>query len=181
MRKQKFNLPLGETKARPAFCGKTLEALSEEGAIAAAGSVEEFVRQTLADIPFAEIPSKRRMGAWEIALLALGSPIWLSLGLAAAAVVLAIFVSLWAAATALWAVFGSLAVCAVVSVPACVVFAARGNTPSGLAFLSAGMVCAGLAILLFYGCRAATRSLRTLTREATAWLKRRFIRREDAQ
>lgn len=90
------------------------EGLSEEQAVSAVGDVEEIVRQVIADTPLAKIAKerirpKRRLKAWEITLLAIGSPIWLSLGIAAAAVVLAIYVSVWSVVVSLWAVFVSLA------------------------------------------------------------------------
>ena len=87
------------------------EGLSEEEAVAAAGAVEEIVRQTVDETPLAKIAKervrpKRHLKAWEIVLLALGSPVWLSLGIAAAAVILAVYVSLWDVIVSLWAVFG---------------------------------------------------------------------------
>lgn len=90
------------------------EGLSEEQAVSAVGDVEEIVRQVIADTPLAKIAKerikpKRRLKAWEITLLAIGSPIWLSLGIAAAAVVLALYVSVWSVVVSLWAVFVSLA------------------------------------------------------------------------
>lgn len=55
------------------------EGLSEEEAVAAAGAVEEIVRQTVDETPLAKIAKervrpKRHLKAWEIVLLALGSP-----------------------------------------------------------------------------------------------------------
>ena len=47
---------------------------------------------------------KRRLQAWEIVLLALGLPVWLSLGLAALAVVLSLYVVVWSLDVSLWAV-----------------------------------------------------------------------------
>ena len=51
---------------------------------------------------------KRQLQAWEIVLLALGSPVWLSLGLAALAVVLSLYVVVWSLDVSLWAVFAAL-------------------------------------------------------------------------
>ena len=110
---------------------------------------------------------------WEIVLLVLGAPIWFSLGIAAAAVILALYVSLWA-------VFGALILCAAGSVPACVIFAVRGSAVSGLAILSAGIVCAGLSIFLFYGCKEAARGILLLTKRITIWLKNCFVKKEAA-
>lgn len=161
------------------------EGLTEQEAISAMGSVPEIVAQTIADIPLAKIAKermrpKRGLKAWEIVLIALGAPIWLSLCIAAAAVILALYASFWAVIVSLWAVFGALAVCAACGVLACAVFAAGGNVMTGLAVLSAGFVCAGLAVFAFYGCRAATRLALLLTGKITARIKNCFIKKEDA-
>lgn len=190
LRKGLSGLPQDDIEERLTFYSEMLddrieEGLSEEEAVLAIGDVEEIVGQTVADIPFAKIAKerikpKRRLKAWEIVLLALGAPIWLSLGVAAAAVVLALYVSLWAVIVSLWTVFGALAVCAVGSVPVCVVFTAGGNFFSGVAMLAAGIVCAGLSIFLFYGCKEASRGILTLTKKITILIKSCFIRREEA-
>lgn len=191
LRKGLSGLPQDDIEERLSFYGEMLddrmeEGLSEEEAVSAIGSVEEIVRQTVADTPLAKIARerirpKRRLKAWEIVLLALGSPIWLSLGIAAAAVVFALYAVLWAVIAALWAVFGALAVCALGSIPACVMFAVRGSGASALAILAAGMVCAGLSIFMFFGCKTATKGILMLTKKITLWIKNCFIRREEVQ
>lgn len=45
--------------------------------------------------------------------------------------------------------------------------------------LAAGMVLAGLAIFLFFGCKAATKGIWTLTKSAAVWTKHRFLGKED--
>lgn len=190
LRKGLSGLPQDDIEERLAFYNEMLEdrieeGFSEEEAVAAAGSVEEIVGQAVDDIPLAKIAKerirpKRRLKAWEIVLLALGSPVWLSLGIAAAAVVLAIYVSLWAVIVSLWAVFGALAVCAIASVPGCVIFATGGNIAPGLAILSAGMICAGFSIMMFCGCKETTKGILMLTKKITTWMKNCFIKKEVA-
>lgn len=190
LRKGLSGLPQEDIEERLTFYGEMLEdrmeeVFTEEEAVAAIGDVDEIVLQTVAEIPLAKIAKerikpKRRMKAWEIVLLALGSPIWLALGLAAA-VVFALYLALWAVVAALWAVWGAIAVCAVGSVPVCVVLAARGGIAGGLAILAAGFVCAGLSIFLFYGCREATRGVWALTKKITIGIKNGLIRKEERQ
>ena len=160
------------------------EGLSEEEAVAAVGPVDEIVRQIIADTPLAKLAKermrpRRQLKAWEIVLLVLGSPLWLSLGLAAIAVIFAFYVLL-SVSVSLWAVFASLAVCAVGGLPAFAVLIARSGA-AALAILATGMVCAGLAIFLFFGCRAAAKGILTLTRRIASWLKHCFLRKEAAQ
>lgn len=190
LRKGLSGLPQDDIEERLTFYSEMLddrveEGLSEEEAVSALGSVEEIVGQTVADIPLAKvvkerIKPKRRLRAWEIVLLALGSPIWLSLGIAAAAVIFALYVSLWSVIVSLWAVFGSLAVCAVGSVPMCVILAAGGSGASGMVTLSAGIVCAGFSILMFFGCRETTKRILILTKKFAIWIKNCFIKKEEA-
>ena len=161
------------------------EGFSEEEAVMAAGPVDDIVKQTVSDIPLAKIAKerirpKRRLKVWEIVLLALGSPIWLSLGLAAASVVLSLYIALWSVIAAMWSVFGALAISALCSLPACIIFVSGGNGMSGLAVLSAGIVCAGLSVMMFFGCRETTKGVLILTKKIAAWIKRCFIKKEEA-
>ncbi|MBQ8606507.1 MAG: helix-turn-helix domain-containing protein [Clostridia bacterium] len=125
--------------------------------------------------------TSKKLRVWEILLLVLGSPIWVSLAAAVIVIALSLYVSLWAVIISLWAVFVSLIggfVCGAVS---CVIFAFGGNGASGVAMLSAGLVCAGLAIFAFYGCNAATKGTLWLTRKTVIWIKNLFIAKEAAK
>lgn len=182
LRKGLSGLPQDDIEERLTFYKEMIEdrmeeGFSEEEAVSAIGSVEDIVRQSIADIPLAKIAKerirpKRHLKVWEVMLLTLGSPIWLSLSVAAAAIILSLYISLWA-------VFGSLAICAVASIPGYMIYATHGSNAAGLAMLSAGIVCAGLSIFMFFGCRAATKAILMLTKKTTIWMKNRFIRKEE--
>ena len=183
-------LPQDDLEERLSFYNEMIEdrmeeGLSEEEAVAAIGSVEEIAEQIVAEIPLAKLAKekirpKRRLKGWEIVLLVLGSPIWLSLGIAAFAVMLSLYISLWAVIISLWAVFASLAGCFIGGVLAGILSAIGGNVASGLAVLAAGVVCAGLAIFMFYGCKAATKGILMLTKKTAIGIKNRFIKKEVA-
>ena len=123
---------------------------------------------------------KRRLGVWEIVLLALGSPIWLSLLIAAFAVILSIYIAWWSVIISLWTVFGSLISCAFGSMIAAIVFAIGGKGITGLFMASAGLVCAGLSIFLFYGCKGVTNGTVLLTKKIFLGIKRSFLKKEEA-
>lgn len=199
MRKQEFlaqlrkglsGLPQDEIEERFTFYSEMIEdqveeGFSEEEAISAVGSVDEIVAQVVAETPLAKIAkermkSKRRINAGEIVLLALGSPIWISLGIAAFAVILSLYISLWAVIISLWAVFASLAVCSISGVLACVIFTVGGNGASGIAMLAVGFVSAGLSIFMFYGCKAVTEGILMLTKKMAKWIKNCLIKKEEA-
>ena len=186
LRKGLSGLPQNDIEERLAFYGEMLDDRIEEGAaVAEIGDADEIVRQTVADIPFAKlakerIKPKRRLKAWEIILLALGSPVWLSILIAAAAVIFSLYASVWAVIVSLWSVFVSLAVCAVGCVPLCVLLVAGGSGASGIVTLSAGIICAGLSIFMFFGCRETARGILILTKKITIWIKNRFIGKGEA-
>ncbi len=162
------------------------EGLSEGEAVATIDPVDEIVTQVIEGIPFVRLAKermkpKRRLTGWEIALLMIGSPIWLSLGVAAAAVVLSLYILLWSVIISLWAVFASLAACSVGGILACAIFATVGNGVPGVAMLAAGMIFTGLSIFAFYGCKAATKGTVMLTKKIAMWIKHCFMGKEVAQ
>ena len=190
LRKGLSGLPQVDIEERLSFYSEMIEdqmeeGLSEEEAVSAVGTVDEIVTQVVAETPLVKIAkdrikSKRRLRAGEIVLLALGSPIWLSLAIAAFAVILSLYISLWAVIISLWSVFVSLAACSIGGVLTCVIFAVGGYGASGVAMLAAGIVCAGLAIFMFYGCKAATKGTLIFTKKMAIWTKNCFIKKEVA-
>ena len=107
MNKQEFLLRLGEAlsglpakerEERLNFYSEVIddrmeEGLSEEEAVEAC-SAEEISRQSTTEIP--TVKQKRQWKWWEIVLLALGVPVWGSLLIAAVAVAVSLYASLWA-------------------------------------------------------------------------------------
>ena len=55
-----------------------------------------------------------------------------------------------------------------------------GSCLVGIAMIGAGMVFAGLAIFVFYGCKAATNGALSLTKKLVLWIKNRFKKKEEA-
>ena len=191
LRLKLVGLPEKELCERLAFYSEAIDdriedGLSEEEAVSDIGTVDEIAAQIISDIPFAKIAKerikpKRRLGAWEIILIILGSPIWLSLAIAAFAVILSLYVVLWSLIASVWAIFASLAACSVGGVAAGVIFAVTGNFLSGIATVGMGIACAGLAIFAFFGCRAATKGTVLLTKKLALAIKRLFVRKEEAK
>ncbi len=161
------------------------EGLTEEEAVSAVGSVEEIVAQIVAETPFTTIAKerikpKRQLKAWGIVLLALGSPIWFSLGIAAVAIIISLYISLWSVIISLWSVFGALTGSSFGITVIGVVLAFMGNMPTGIALTGAGIVCAGLSIFMFFGCKAATKGILILTKKIAVCIKNCFIKKEEA-
>ena len=183
-------LPQDDVEERVAFYREIIDDQMEDGrseceAVATLGPIEAIAAQIVAETPLIKIAKermrpRRRLRAVEIVLLALGSPIWLSLGLAAFAVVLSVYVVLWSVVVSLWAVFASVAACSLGGVLAFVVFAAGGNGASGVAMLATGITCGGLSIFTLFGCKAAMEGILMLTKKIAIWIKNCFRGKEHA-
>ncbi len=173
-------LPKKEVDERLNFYLETIddrieEGLSEDEAVAAVGSLDEISAQIIAEISPVTKKEKpqRRLKAWEIVMIILGSPIWISLLIAACSVILSVYVSLWAVIISLWAVFGSLVVSAFGTIVGGCCLALGGFPAVGIALIAASLVCAGLSIFLFYGCKYASK--------AAVWLTKLPFQKQSAQ
>ena len=182
-------LPKAEVEEHLAFYSEMIDDRMEEGqteedALSDIGSVDDIAKQIIADIPLIKIAKermtpKRRLKVWEVVLLALGSPIWLSLGVAAIAVLLSLYIALCAVVVSVWAAFVSLVGCGVGGVIGGILLAATGNAPAGGFLIGAGFVSAGLAVLLFFGCKSATKSIFWLTKKYVLSIKKCLIKKEN--
>ena len=108
------------------------EGMSEEEAISGIGSVEEIVSQIISEVPLTKIVKKRitpdrALRTWEIVLIVLGSPLWLSLLLAALCVILAMYAVVWSVILSLWAAELSLIACALSGIAGAVVSWCHGD------------------------------------------------------
>ena len=162
------------------------EGATEEEAVAGLGPVDEIVAQIVSEIPLTKlvrerVKPKRRIQAWEIVLLVLGSPIWISLLIAVFAVVLSVYVVIWAAIVCVWAVELSLIVASFGCMAGGIILLCKGIVLPGVAALCAGAVLAGLSILLFFGCLGAGSGAIWLTKKIALAIKALFVRKENAR
>ncbi len=190
LRKKLAGLPQADLEERLSFYTEMIddrmeEGLSEEDAVAAMGDVDKIAEQIIQEIPFfkaakEKLRPKRRLAAWEIVLLVLGAPIWASLLVAALAVVFSLFATLCSVVICLWAIFVSLIGSAIGAIISCTVFAFGSAFLSALAMLGIAAFATGVAIFLFYGCKAATDGITRLCKGVLSALKMQFLKKEVA-
>ena len=188
LRKRLSGLPAEDIEERIAFYSEMIDDMIEEGrtekeALLDIGSVEEISSQIISDIPLKRIAKerikpKRRIQAWEIILLVLGSPIWFSLAVAAVSVILSLYVVLWSVVISFWAVFASLIAGGIGVIVGGVVLAVIGSSISGIALIGSGLVCVGISLFVFLGCSAFTKCTVILTKKIALGIKKCFIRKE---
>lgn len=186
LRKGLSGLPQEEVEERLSYYEEMAEdrmedGLSEEEAIAQIGNPEDIARQIIADTPLPKlvkekIKPKKGIKGWELALLLLGSPIWLSVLIAIAATVFAVYAALWAVIVALWAVEVGLCGGVIGGLASGIWFIyTGGSTLTGLVVAGVAIACAGLAIFMFFGYKAVTKGMLVLTAKLSGRLKRRII------
>ena len=156
---------------------KIEDGISEEDAVKEIGDIDNIVSLIVAYIPLTKIVKekikpKRKFKTWEIVLLVIGSPLWLSLLVSAIAVVFSVYVSLWAGTVSIIAVgvyeiiYGIIMMCV-------------SDTFINLSILGLDVVCIGLAIFLCIGCIYATKGLVLLTKKIILAIKNSFVKKEE--
>lgn len=182
--------PQSEVEERLSFYSEMIDdrvedGLPEEEAVSQVGTVDEVADQIVAEIPLSKlvkekVKPKRKLRAWEIVLIVLGSPIWASLLIAAICIALSVYISLWSIIISLWSVVLALAVSAVYGLISGVVCFVMGYGYAGLAILGAALFCAGLAIFAFFGCKAASKGIIKLTKKLASGIKSLFKRKGES-
>ena len=158
------------------------EGLSEEEAVSQIGSIDDVIEQILSETRITKIirekvKPKRSLSAWEIVLLVLGSPIWLSLLIALFAVIFSFFVAVGAVIIAFNAIVLAFAVCAFFGIIYFFVFALRGELISGIALLGVGISCLGLTIISLFTCKDSTVGIMLLFKRMINGIKHLFVGR----
>lgn len=182
------DLPWREQERWLDFYGEMIDDRMEEGlteaeAVAAVGSIEEIAAQILSQPQPAEQQQPPKKPKWEvkpwmILLLILGFPVWLPLLIAALVVFASVLIVLWSVLISFYAASVSVAAVAFAGIVVAFFFIPTGNGAGAAFCVGAGLICAGVAILLFL--------LSNLLAKGIAWLtkklfKVRFSRKEAVQ
>ncbi len=164
---------------------KTDDGLTEEEAVAELSSIEKIADNILSEIPLGllvkeKVKTRKPIGALGITLLALGSPIWLSLLVSAFAVVFAVFLSLWSVMVSIWAAAVAVAALGLGGIAAAIIFTVKGDYIPALAILGMGVCALGISIFMIYGSKYATLGMAWLTKKTFLAIKKLFIGKEKA-
>ena len=157
----------------------------EETAVRDLGKVKDICNRiwseaSLPCVAKACLRRSRSLKAWEIALIILGSPVWLPVLLAIGVVILAAYVVLWSIDVSFYAVDVSLAGTALGGVILSIIYMTNGGIGGGLIWLGAALVLAGAAIFAFFGCHMFAKLLIFLTKKTFLGLKRLVVGRSVA-
>ena len=183
-----YDLPDGELEERVNFYAEMIDdrieaGFTEQEAIDEIGTPDEIAAQIRAEgapVGFARESVRiiKKMKGWQIALLAIGSPIWLALLISGAAVVISLYAVLWSLVITAWSVAVSFAAGALGGIVVGGIFAFTSNVLAGFFVIGAAIACAGFAIFSFFGSKAATKGTLCLTRKLFTRLSRFFVKEE---
>ena len=181
-------LPDKELKSSLEYYGEMIDeriesGLSEEEAISQLGDPETVAREILLDLPLSTLikqnyKRKSPWKVWEIVLLVLGSPLWLSLGLTAVALVFTLYALLWVVVAVLWTVDIAVGVAGLAGFLSAFPLL-LSSFPNALFNFGLGILCAGVAVVGFFGCLALTKLFYKLSIRILKQIKSMIIRRNQ--
>ena len=160
------------------------EGMDEESAVASLPTPEKAAADVISEMSIsklvkARIKPKRTLHTWEIVLIILGSPIWISLILAAVSVVFSVYISLWSVVASFWMVGISIFATALASLASgLALLIIAGNAGAGMLFLGAAIFLTGIGIFGFWGCKAVTVFMLKLSKLILKWIKNCFVKKE---
>ena len=179
-------LSYADIAERLAFYGEVIDdrledGLTEEEAVAQLGTADAIAAQIIGDVHSSAPAGRRKLTATQIVLIAVGSPIWISLLAAGFAVVISLYAALWSVVISLWATQVALGIGALGCFAGTWISCFTGRVFTGLTALSASLICGGLSILGFFGCKSLTKGAIWLTRKSAMWIVSLFVRKDGAK
>ncbi|MBR2467678.1 MAG: DUF1700 domain-containing protein [Clostridia bacterium] len=182
------NLPQKEVDDRIAFYSEMIDdkiedGILEEDAVKSIGDVDDITSQIITEIPLSKIVKEklkinRKLEFWEIALMILCAPILISVIVGLFVVIFSIYISLWSVVVSLWAGFVSLCVGAVYGILVGGALMIFGDTFVNFVIFSLGILAAGLAIFLYFGCKYTTKGMVYITKKLIYLIKIAFAKKE---
>ncbi len=159
--------------------------MSEDEAVSDIGTPETVASEIRIDLPLPTlIRSKckinKTLKVWEIILIIIGSPIWLSLILAALSIVFSVYIVLWTAVISIWAIVASLFACSAGFV-AIFTFSVTAAPMSAFLHLGAGIALMGIALLSTLGSIKLTSLFVKLSVIITKGIKRLIVGKENKE
>ncbi len=159
---------------------------SEDLAVEAIGLPSEITKQILMDTSLpklvkAKAKPQRGLKIWEIILLILGSPLWLSLLFAGVLVIFAIYLALWSVVVSLYAVDFSLAAGILAGIYGFAVLAFQHHFVQSIFVLGIGLICAGLTVLFFFLCNLIAKQVLVGSKKIVLFIKSCVIGKEKVQ
>ncbi len=156
------------------------DGMSEEEAVEAAGSVDDAVNDILKDVPLTKVikakaSTRRKLRAWEIVLLIIGSPICFPLLLCFVILIWVIYIIIWAIVVCFWAIVLAFLVGGAGAVGVGILSLLRIPTALPALAIAAGLVLMGISLLLIGPMIKLSKVTGKLAKVIVLWIKSWFI------
>ncbi len=176
LRKRLGCLSRREKNERISFYSEMIDDRMEDGhteaeAIYQIGSVDEIAKQVIDDSKTEKRMERDSANTTKIILLICGFPVWFPLLVALYAVLFSLFVSFVSLVLSLWATFIAVAVSSPLALLIGTYHLFVNSAPYGIMMIAAGVVCAGLAIFLYFGALSLTRLIPLIAKILFEWTK----------
>ena len=154
------------------------DGIPEEEAVNGLGSIDEIKDKILKEIPITnivkeKIKPKRSLAGWEIALLVIGSPVWVPIVLSLIITGLSIYMTFWIIILSLYVTDLSLFLSGILGIVAA--FMQTNGFATGLFLSGIGITLTGVSVLLFFGFNQITKWMFILSKKFVLWLKKLFV------
>lgn len=160
-------LPADQVRETQEFYAEAIaDRMGEEEAVAAMGApgeVAEAVLDDLPAVPRAIARTRRRSTTLLWVLTIVGSPVWVPLLLAFAAVAVAVYVCIWILALCVWIVAAALGGAGMVELVFAACGVVIGHVPYALASAGMGLGLVGVALFVGAGAWAVSRQIARLS------------------
>ena len=158
------------------------DGMSEEEAVAAAGSVDDAVKAILEDIPLTKVikaktKPQRKLKTWEIVLICVGSPVWVPLLIVAIAVIFALYVSIWACLIAFYAAELAMFLSGIAAFVVGIAALFRIDPARALLAIGGGLILIGGSVMLIIPLVKLTKLVAKLAKKIVLWIKSLFVRK----
>ena len=187
LREKLFQLPESEVQAHLAYYEEMIDdrmedGMTEEEAVASLEDVSVIAERILQETPITtlvktKVKPKKGWTPMAIVLAVIGSPIWLSILISLAAVVISVVASLWSIVIAVGACAVGIAVAGLLLIAASPFLWNPGFTSTFLC-IAGGLCAIGVAILLFVGTKYLAKAIVLLCKAIFKAVKSLFIRKE---
>ena len=164
-------LPAEQVEETKAFYAEVIadrmeDGMSEEEAVTAMGTpgeVAEAALDELPAVPRAIARTRRRSTVLLWVLTIVGSPVWLPLLVAFAAVAVTAYVCIWVLALCVWVIAAALGAVGAASLALVAAGVAVGHAPYVIAMLGCGLAFVGAALLVGAGAWEASKQIARLS------------------
>lgn len=156
------------------------DGMSEKEAVADVGSVDDIVAEILRTTPLAKIVKekvkpKRRLRWWEIVLLAVGSPLWISLLAALFCIILAVYIVIWAVVLTFICVDIAFFATTLALFAASAGLFFEGFAQEAVMCIGTGLVMGGLSLLTLLFVKVLTKGAVWLSKKIVLGIKACFV------